>query len=91
MLSKSFLIGLALVERKLSVEEASKASLIETTSQTMKWGKIEDGKQKNLFAMNLNKHTIVLILYTILLAHDVENEYIKRQLGSVTCAIMVSK
>ncbi|CAG8445330.1 1116_t:CDS:10 [Funneliformis mosseae] len=65
MLSKSFLIGLALVERKLSVEEASTASLIEIISQTMKWGKIES-------------------------AHDVENESIKRQLGSVICAIMVS-
>ncbi|CAG8584433.1 3734_t:CDS:2 [Funneliformis caledonium] len=65
MLSKSFLIGLALVERKLSVEEASTASLIEIISQTMKWGKIEN-------------------------AHDVENESIKRQLGSVICAIMVS-
>ncbi|CAI2175474.1 17555_t:CDS:2 [Funneliformis geosporum] len=42
MLSKSFLIGLALVERKLSVEEASTASLIETISQTMKWGKLEN-------------------------------------------------
>jgi len=38
MVSKSFLIGLALVERKLSVEEASKASSIETISQTTRWG-----------------------------------------------------
>ncbi|RIA87575.1 hypothetical protein C1645_695944 [Glomus cerebriforme] len=62
MLSKSFLIGLALVERKLSVEEASKASSIETISQTLRWGKLE--------------------------AHDVENEDIRRQLGSVACAVM---
>jgi len=62
MVSKSFLIGLALVERKLSVEEASKASSIETISQTTRWGELE--------------------------AHDVENEDIRRQLGSVACTVM---
>jgi len=62
MVSKSFLIGLALVERKLSVEEASKASSIETISQTTRWGELE--------------------------AHDIENEDIRRQLGSVACTVM---
>jgi ATP synthase F1 complex assembly factor 2 len=62
LLSKSFLIGLALVERKLSVEEASKASLIETISQTMRWGETE--------------------------VHNIENEDIRRQFGSVACAVM---
>ncbi|CAG8449163.1 16599_t:CDS:2 [Acaulospora morrowiae] len=43
MISKSFLIGLGLVERKLTVEEAFKASQVEIISQTMHWGEIEDG------------------------------------------------
>ncbi|RHZ79398.1 hypothetical protein Glove_146g49 [Diversispora epigaea] len=42
MLSSSFLIGLGLVERKLTVEEAAKATRVETISQTMKWGEIAD-------------------------------------------------
>jgi ATP synthase F1 complex assembly factor 2 len=62
MLSKSFLIGLALVEKRLSVEEASKASSIETISQTTRWGELE--------------------------THRIENEDIKRHLGSVACTVM---
>jgi len=31
------------VERKLSVEKAAKTARIETISQTMHWGQIEDG------------------------------------------------
>ncbi|CAB4386330.1 unnamed protein product [Rhizophagus irregularis] len=62
MISKSFLIGLALVEKKLSVEEASKASSIEMNSQTIRWGELE--------------------------AHDIENEDVKRHLGSVSCTVM---
>ncbi|GBB83899.1 hypothetical protein RclHR1_10560009 [Rhizophagus clarus] len=62
MISKSFLIGLALVENKLSVEEASKASSIETISQTERWGELD--------------------------AHGIENEDIKRHLGSVACTVM---
>ncbi|CAG8634774.1 3947_t:CDS:2, partial [Acaulospora colombiana] len=36
------LSGLGLVERKLTVEEAFKATQVETISQTMKWGELED-------------------------------------------------
>ncbi|CAJ0835387.1 21865_t:CDS:10 [Entrophospora sp. SA101] len=43
IISKSFIIGLGLVERKLSVEEAAKAARIETISQTMRWGQLENG------------------------------------------------
>ncbi|CAG8734930.1 11463_t:CDS:2, partial [Racocetra persica] len=64
MLTKSFLIGLGLVERQLTVEFASTAAQIETVSQTIRWGKLED-------------------------AHEVDNEYIKYQLGSVACALIV--
>jgi ATP synthase F1 complex assembly factor 2 len=44
MISKSFLIGLALVERHLTVEGAVKAAQVELTSQITRWGEIEDGK-----------------------------------------------
>ncbi|CAG8445933.1 21916_t:CDS:10 [Dentiscutata erythropus] len=64
LLTKSFLIGLGLVERQLTVEFASKAAQIETISQTIRWGEIED-------------------------AHDVDSEYIRHQLGSVACALIV--
>ncbi|CAG8549511.1 22609_t:CDS:2 [Cetraspora pellucida] len=64
MLTKSFLLGLGLVERQLTVEFASKAAQVETISQTIRWGKLEG-------------------------AHDVDNEYIKLQLGSVACALIV--
>ncbi|CAG8776656.1 6234_t:CDS:2, partial [Gigaspora rosea] len=42
MLTKSFLIGLGLVERQLTVEFASKAAQVETISQTTRWGNLED-------------------------------------------------
>nr|CAG8492702.1 14806_t:CDS:2 [Entrophospora candida] len=65
IISKSFIIGLGLVERKLSVEEAAKAARIETISQTMRWGQLEN-------------------------AHDIDNEDIKRQLGSAVCTLINS-
>lgn len=64
MLTKSFLIGLGLVERQLTVEFASKAAQVETISQTTRWGNLED-------------------------AHEIDNEYIRHQLGSVVCALIV--
>ncbi|RIB07400.1 hypothetical protein C2G38_2274394 [Gigaspora rosea] len=63
MLTKSFLIGLGLVERQLTVEFASKAAQVETISQTTRWGNLED-------------------------AHEIDNEYIRHQLGSVVCALI---
>jgi len=42
MLTKSFLIGLGLVERRLTVEKAVKAARVEVTSQIMRWGEVED-------------------------------------------------
>ncbi|KAF9264748.1 ATP12-domain-containing protein [Marasmius fiardii PR-910] len=40
--SKSFMIGLALVKRQLSIEQASKAARVEVESQIQLWGEVED-------------------------------------------------
>lgn len=40
--SKSFLIGLALVLEKITVEEAALASTVEVSSQIQRWGEVED-------------------------------------------------
>lgn len=40
--SKSFLIGLALVLGKITVEEAALASTVEVSSQIQRWGEVED-------------------------------------------------
>ncbi|PVV00199.1 hypothetical protein BB559_000042 [Furculomyces boomerangus] len=45
MVSKSFLIGLALIERQLSVEQAAKAARIEVLAQTSFWGTFESAHE----------------------------------------------
>jgi ATP synthase F1 complex assembly factor 2 len=40
--TKSFVISLALVEGKITVEEASEASRVEVLSQIARWGEVED-------------------------------------------------
>ncbi|GJE98117.1 ATP12-domain-containing protein [Phanerochaete sordida] len=40
--SKSFLIGLALVKRHITAEQAAQASHVEVNSQIEKWGEVED-------------------------------------------------
>lgn len=40
--SKSFLIGLAVVKKHLTVEEASLAAHVEVNSQIERWGEVED-------------------------------------------------
>lgn len=42
--SKSFLIALALVKRRISAEQAAQASHVEVNSQIEKWGEVEDCK-----------------------------------------------
>ncbi|KAJ2603788.1 chaperone, partial [Coemansia sp. RSA 1804] len=42
MTAKSFLIGLALMEQRLSVEEAAIAAQVEASSQTQRWGELEN-------------------------------------------------
>ena len=42
MRSKSFIIGFALIERAVSVEFATHASLVEVNHQIQRWGEVED-------------------------------------------------
>lgn len=42
--SKSFIIALALVEGRLSVEDAAQASHVEVQSQIDRWGEVEDSE-----------------------------------------------
>jgi chaperone required for assembly of F1-ATPase len=42
--TKSFIIALALIRRKLNTEEAALASHVEVTSQIKTWGEVEDSK-----------------------------------------------
>ncbi|CAG8498438.1 8609_t:CDS:2 [Ambispora leptoticha] len=63
MITKSYLIGLGLVERQINVKQATEAAHVEMESQTRQWGIVED-------------------------AHDVENEHVRCQLGSVACILI---
>ena len=40
--TKSFIIGLALVSKHLTVEQASLAATVEVCSQIERWGEVED-------------------------------------------------
>lgn len=42
--SKSFIIALALVRGKISVEDAAQAAQVEVQSQIQKWGEVEDSE-----------------------------------------------
>ncbi|KAJ1721974.1 chaperone [Coemansia erecta] len=42
MSAKSFLIGLALVEQRITAEEAAMAAQVETLAQTQRWGELEN-------------------------------------------------
>lgn len=44
--SKSFLIGLALVKRHITAEQAAQASHVEVNSQIETWGEVEDCKSR---------------------------------------------
>jgi ATP synthase F1 complex assembly factor 2 len=44
--SKSFLIGLALVKRGITVEQAAQAAHVEVNSQIDRWGEVEDSKHQ---------------------------------------------
>lgn len=49
--SKSYLIGLALVEGFLSTDEAAKAAHVEVQSQIDKWGEVEDSTFSSSFSI----------------------------------------
>lgn len=44
MHTKSFLIGLAVIDRHLSIDQASQAAHVEVKSQIARWGEVEDCK-----------------------------------------------
>lgn len=44
--TKSFIIGLAVVKKHLTVEEAAQAASAEVNSQIEVWGEVEDSKCK---------------------------------------------
>jgi ATP synthase F1 complex assembly factor 2 len=82
MSSKSFLIGLALIHRAVSVEEAAQAAHVEVNAQIDRWGEVEDSK------LLLKKRKSILFIYHHDLGHDVEREHIRQTLGSVAIALM---
>lgn len=45
--SKSFIIALALVLRRIDVEQAAQAAHVEVNSQIERWGEVEDSKSRN--------------------------------------------
>ncbi|KAJ1939072.1 chaperone [Linderina macrospora] len=51
MTAKSFLIALALVERRISVEQAAMAAQVEATAQTQLWGELENAHDIDNAAM----------------------------------------
>lgn len=42
--TKSFIIAIALVEKRLTVEQAARAAQAEVNSQIERWGEVEDSK-----------------------------------------------
>lgn len=75
--TKSFLISMALVKGKLSVEDASVTSHVEVNSQIARWGEVEDSECAFL-------GTTIGVLTWLTTAHDVDYRDIRRQLGSVS-------
>jgi ATP synthase F1 complex assembly factor 2 len=76
--SKSFLIGLALVLEKITVEEAALASTVEVSSQIQRWGEVEDCE----LVFCLPRHFLCLST-----AHDVDHQDVRRQLASAACLL----
>ena len=52
--SKSLIIGLGLVKRHLTVEEAARAATVEVDSQIERWGEVEDSK----FSLSAGRHLL---------------------------------
>ena len=51
--TKSFLIGLALIKGRVSVEQAAQAAHVEVNSQIERWGEVEDCKSSRLTRLGL--------------------------------------
>ena len=78
--SKSLIIGLALVKKHLTVEQAARAATVEVNSQIERWGEVEDS------TFSLSAHHD-LLSKSALQAHDVDYHDIRRQLGSAACLL----
>ena len=77
--SKSFLISLALVLKKITVEEAALASTVEVSSQIQRWGEVEDCESSFIYLLS---HCLFLFA-----AHDVDHQDVRRQLASAACLL----
>lgn len=82
MSTKSFLIGLAVVKRYLNVEQAAQAASVEVDSQIQVWGEVEDSTSH---VSPFSEHTS-----EFLLAHDVDYQDVRRQLGSAALLLSTS-
>lgn len=80
--TKSFLIGLAVVKRYLNVEQAAQAASVEVDSQIQVWGEVEDSTSH---LPHLNGQ-----VSDCLLAHDVDYQDVRRQLGSAALLLSSS-
>jgi len=76
--SKSLLIGLALVLKKITVEEAALASTVEVSSQIQRWGEVEDCE----LILHFPGHRLCPPA-----AHDVDHQDVRRQLASAACLL----
>lgn len=56
--SKSFMIGLALVEREISVEFATKAARLEVMQQIDRWGEVEGNYNFHVDAHDLEREDL---------------------------------
>lgn len=78
--SKSFLIALALVKKRITAEQAAQASHVEVNSQIEKWGEVEDCKHSSQSECSFSDIELCK-------AHDVDYHDVRRQLGSAACLL----
>ncbi|KZO95722.1 ATP12-domain-containing protein, partial [Calocera viscosa TUFC12733] len=60
--TKSFLIALALVEGRLTVEEAAQAASVEVNSQIERWGEVEDSHDVDYHDLRRQLGSVALVL-----------------------------
>lgn len=76
--TKSFMIGLALLQGKLTADQAAHAAQVEVRSQIEQWGEVEDSEcfpRPIWWCIDIP-------------AHDVDYQDIRRALGSVACSLI---
>ena len=80
--SKSFVLSLALVEGKLSVEEAVQCAQVEVQSQIDRWGQVASGSS---FLSLLHKAALMSSI-----AHDIDDADARQRLGSAAVVLINS-